>query len=50
MSEYDSLVLEVRRRGIFDDRPKIGNGWGEFPHKIMLRVNDILVVYSSQTV
>jgi hypothetical protein len=43
-------VLEVRRRGIFDDRPKIGSGWGEFSHKIMLRINDILVVYSSQTV
>jgi hypothetical protein len=47
VSEYDSLVLEVRRRGIFDDRPVLGNGWGEVPYKIMLRVNDILVVYSS---
>ena len=45
VGEYDNIILEVRKRGIFDDRPVVGTGWGEVPYKIMLRVNDVIVVY-----
>jgi hypothetical protein len=45
VSEYDNIIIDIRKRGIFDDRPVVGTGWGDVPFKVMLRLNDVLVVY-----